>query len=402
MLSSVILLITLLQQTCAFPRMLAERSGTLNVTSEQQELQSRGLLDLVHLIPTVLNLKPVLPIGRKRIPDADHPFMPPGPNDIRGGCPGLNIMANYGYISRNGITDAGEVMYGMQEMLGFSFDIAAIILVLGIKSSFDLTTLKTSIGRTDSRTDGPLSGLFGTASGFFSKASHNKFEVDGSLTRVDGYFANGNTDHFDSNHWKQYRQLAIDHFGGVMDFKFEGAARFMQYKECREKNPECTWALGEQLPLYIAQAFVSDTLTSADENGNLLPPDVKSVETFFGIVENPDGTFSRGVGKLPPGPDGYWYRRSVPLTFVEQTLSLTQTLLPYPVVFGRNNGNLGHWDADLTDLRNIEQANVACYILQQTRDPKDSKHANNPVLNKALGVLLSNTLQPIFEQLGCN
>lgn len=55
-------------------------------------------------------------------------------------------------------------------------------------------------------------------------------------------------------------------------------------------------------------------MTSADENGKLLPPDVKSIETFLGIVENPDGTFSRGVGKLPPGPDGHWYRRSVPLT----------------------------------------------------------------------------------------
>ncbi|EGG08726.1 uncharacterized protein MELLADRAFT_104776 [Melampsora larici-populina 98AG31] len=320
----------------------AERAGASNLTPEQRGPQSQQLLDLVHLIPkhistkatlllAVLNLKPVLPTGRKRIPDDDHPFMPPGPNDIRGGCPGLNIMANYGYISRNGITDVGEMMYGMQEMLGFAFDTAAIVTTLGIKSSTDLTTLKASIGRTDSRTDGPLSGLFGTAPGFFSENAHNKFEIDGSLTRVDGYFANGDTDHFDSDHWKKYRQLAIDHFGGVMDFKFEGAARFMQYKECREKNPECTWAPGEQLSLYIAQAFVSDTMTSADENGNLLPPDVRSIETFLGIVENPDGTFSRTAGKLPPGPDGHWYRRSVPLAFVEQALSLRETLLAYPV-----------------------------------------------------------------------
>jgi unspecific peroxygenase len=28
--------------------------------------------------------------------DAAHPFQPPGPNDIRGPCPGLNTLASHG------------------------------------------------------------------------------------------------------------------------------------------------------------------------------------------------------------------------------------------------------------------------------------------------------------------
>lgn len=32
-----------------------------------------------------------------------HRYIAPGPNDIRGPCPGLNILANHGYISRTGV-----------------------------------------------------------------------------------------------------------------------------------------------------------------------------------------------------------------------------------------------------------------------------------------------------------
>lgn len=68
--------------------------------------------------------------------------------------------------------------------------------------------LKISIGGTDSRTDGPLSGLFGTAPGLFSAEAHNKYEIDGSLGEIDAYFENGETNRFSSDRWKKYRKLA--------------------------------------------------------------------------------------------------------------------------------------------------------------------------------------------------
>ena len=33
----------------------------------------------------------------------EHAWAPPGPNDIRGPCPGLNALANHGYFPRSGI-----------------------------------------------------------------------------------------------------------------------------------------------------------------------------------------------------------------------------------------------------------------------------------------------------------
>lgn len=32
-----------------------------------------------------------------------HAFVPPGPNDIRGPCPGLNAAANHNYIPHSGV-----------------------------------------------------------------------------------------------------------------------------------------------------------------------------------------------------------------------------------------------------------------------------------------------------------
>ena len=63
-----------------------------------------GLSDeqLAKIIPTLPIRPPAPPPGppvdtsAKLVADAQHPFQPPGPNDIRGPCPGLNTLANHG------------------------------------------------------------------------------------------------------------------------------------------------------------------------------------------------------------------------------------------------------------------------------------------------------------------
>ena len=39
-------------------------------------------------------------------------FVPPGPNDLRGPCPGLNAMANHAYIPHNGVATISEFIQG--------------------------------------------------------------------------------------------------------------------------------------------------------------------------------------------------------------------------------------------------------------------------------------------------
>ncbi|KAH9814571.1 hypothetical protein DFH28DRAFT_1167055 [Melampsora americana] len=417
--TSLFLLASLLQYSSAMPHLAGIKERNLNIANISAldvehllNLQSRSLFDLeslLNVIPTTLDLPPVASVGRKRIPDADHPFRPPGPTDQRGGCPGMNIMANYGYIPRNGIATVTEMISGMEEMLGFGPDIAAVIVALGFIASFDITTLKTSIGQTDSRTNGPLSSLFGTAPGFLFKRSLiiNSKWMDRCLVWM-VILPNGDTNHFDSDHWKKHKQLAMDRYDGLMTAKFWGEARFMQYTDCRNNNPQCQWAIGQQAHAYIAGAFITNTMASADIHGNAGSPDVESIQTFFGIIEHPNGTYSQGYGKLPASSDGYWYRRE-PLTF-DWVLKLggsnncLRSLILYSHIqlnLEEIMGNLVNGIQDLTDLRNVVESGVTCWILEQARDTKDNRYDGFPLIKGAIGKLVQNLLAPVFEQLAC-
>lgn len=42
----------------------------------------------------------------------EHAFVAPGPTDLRGPCPGLNAMANHGYIPHNGVATIPEFIQG--------------------------------------------------------------------------------------------------------------------------------------------------------------------------------------------------------------------------------------------------------------------------------------------------
>ena len=40
----------------------------------------------------------------------DHAFVPPGKNDLRGPCPGLNAMANHNYLPHNGVATISQFL----------------------------------------------------------------------------------------------------------------------------------------------------------------------------------------------------------------------------------------------------------------------------------------------------
>ena len=43
-------------------------------------------------------------------PEPGYEFKKPGPKDSRGPCPGLNLLANYGYLPRDGHVNFGQVV----------------------------------------------------------------------------------------------------------------------------------------------------------------------------------------------------------------------------------------------------------------------------------------------------
>ncbi|KAK4697122.1 unspecific peroxygenase, partial [Phenoliferia sp. Uapishka_3] len=301
------------------------------------------------LPPLKLEIPGVISTGRKIVPDEEHPFIAPGPTDQRGGCPGLNLLANYGYISRDGITNSGELLWAMQEALGYSPDSAGLLVALAFRGMTDITTLKMSIGRTDSRTSGPLVELFGQAPGAFSPASHTKYEIDGSMAvRVlsfdDEFFvADGFGGQANATKWKELVELAEKDFGGVMGLAFNAEVRYQRYLECVANNPECSWLPTGQAFFYSAETQIYSTIPSGSLDGSasstqndLATPEV--VSTFFGFQRNDDGTYTKVHEKLPPSADGNWYRRAIPLTGTELSYGLAGSYMAHPVVFGSNDG----------------------------------------------------------------
>lgn len=70
------------------------------------------------------------PVRQKIDVTGIHIFKPPGPGDLRGPCPGLNALANHGYIQRNGVTTfieifaAAQQIYGIGEIIALSLSYA--------------------------------------------------------------------------------------------------------------------------------------------------------------------------------------------------------------------------------------------------------------------------------------
>ena len=126
-----------------------------------------------------------------------YEFVAPGPTDQRGPCkyhrinvevklslflylgPGLNAMANHGYLPHNGVGTIQEFIDGTGAAFGMSPDLASLLAVYAAIFDGDLTSY--SIGGPVVGL--PLTGLLGEPQGL--SGSHNKFEGDVSPTRGD-------------------------------------------------------------------------------------------------------------------------------------------------------------------------------------------------------------------------
>ncbi|KAJ6474113.1 Chloroperoxidase [Mycena vulgaris] len=119
--------------------------------------------------------------GLKQIPDAAHPFIAPGPNDQRG--PGMNTLANHGYIPRNGIATFEEITLAMVEAYNLEINFGAFLVAANMLLRGNPFVNKISIGGVSPLVP-PLPGNIGSnVTGGLSK--HGGFEGDASITRAD-------------------------------------------------------------------------------------------------------------------------------------------------------------------------------------------------------------------------
>lgn len=156
--------------------------GLLEATSDLLQDVQKDLEKVLTTLDPFKN-KPIDVSGK-------HAFQPPTDNDQRGPCPGLNAMANHGYIRRNGVTSLVEAVAAMHHVYNMGLDLALVLGIMGVVWTGNPISLEPSfsIGGNTTAVWNALDnveGVLGTPQGI--DYSHNFLEADASPTRNDLY-----------------------------------------------------------------------------------------------------------------------------------------------------------------------------------------------------------------------
>ncbi|KAJ8523121.1 heme-thiolate peroxidase [Pleurotus djamor] len=142
------------------------------------------------------------PVAQRISTSGVHKWVAPGPTDQRGPCPGLNALANHGYLPHNGVASVTDLAHAVNLVYGMGFELGLILSAYA--AALNGNGLSLSIGGGDLRTSLPI---FGVAKGL--SGSHNNFETDASPTRGDLYLDGNNYDVL-PKHFKRLYELQLN------------------------------------------------------------------------------------------------------------------------------------------------------------------------------------------------
>lgn len=255
--------------------------------------------------------------------DTAHQFVAPGPNDIRGPCPGLNTAANHNFISHDGVVTFAELVDAQQNLYNVGYDLALLLAVLGLTTTDgDLVTEKLSIGCDATTRTSYNPALTGAEPGL---DGHNKFEADSSLTRNDFFLDNGDDFSFNGTLFGMMDTTCKS------DFTRENLAvyRNQRWHQSQTENPDFFFG-PLSLLLYGAASFLYELMPSGTEG---YAPNLATISSFFGAEQQSDGTWTfNNAEKIPDN----WTNRVTPYTNSDVTHQIVEMYLEDPVLFGGN------------------------------------------------------------------
>lgn len=211
----------------------------------------------------------------------DHPYQPPPEGAMRGPCPGLNTIANYGYIPRNGVATIQELFVGVWEGLSIAPDLSSLLIMAGIIFKGDMKTLTVSIGGAV-----PNAGV--------GIREHGILEGDASVTRKD--LKLGNNWKVDPGLLDQYKQEIVQYGNGDVTPKVQAMSRLRAYTNSKENNSGFDFNPLRAIVAYAESGFAMEVFRG--QNSLQTPIDI-------------DHWFMQD--KFPPN----WSRRNVPMTAAE-------------------------------------------------------------------------------------
>ncbi|KAL1799331.1 hypothetical protein ACET3X_003368 [Alternaria dauci] len=321
----------------------------------------------------------------------EHAFRAPKGKDQRGPCPGLNALANHGYISRDGVTSFVEVVAAINQVMGMGTELALVLGVMGTVWTGNPLSLDPgfSIGGPATGTDnilGNLLGLLGDPRGL--QGSHNWIESDSSLTRDDLYVT-GDAWTMNMTLFRDIHDRADENGVISMDLLADQAARRWKYSVAHNPNfyyGPITGMVSRNAGYFFLGRLLSNH--TAEHPDGILTQEV--FRKFFAVYEGSNGSFEyrRGHETIPEN----WYRKPIEYGLVPLNLDIVSWVLRHPVL-GSIGGNTG----TVNSFSGVNVGNITGGVINAT-----TLLENNNLLCFVFEVLktfLPNSLSPLLATL---
>lgn len=298
-------------------KMLQERAAEEKLAKREPQVLS----GVTSLLSTVVNdvrgllgsvAEGILNPDDKR-PESGYTFQAPGPNDSRGPCPGLNLLANYGYLPRDGYVNYGQVLEATARGFNMGTDLATVLAVFAILADGDLVTESWYLGAGP----GNVGGL----------NRHSTVEADVSPHREDYYTGCGNNHAVSSRLVKQSVAIAAAGSG-----KYDMATMAQQYAKnadfSKQYNPYLYAFPFPQIVSLGAFAFYPNFFSNGTYGSGGVP-NYESISSIVGWqLDESTGEFEYVPEKWPEN----WYRRSTPYGAVEALTDAYTQIYPSNII----------------------------------------------------------------------
>lgn len=248
-------------------------------------LSQRDVDEFISNNPVAVIPNPPGPLANdsiKLVNDPAHPFIPPGPTDLRGPCPGLNTLANHGYLPRSGVARPDQLVTAVMEGFNLGNDFAKFLVYQAHLIDGNPLTNLISIGMKTPETgpDPPQPASVGGLS------LHGTFEGDTSMTRVDAFF--GNPAVFNEQRFDEFSSFSEKFgVGGTYDINAAAELRHQRLEDSIQTNPELSFVSPRILSAFSEAVF--PTIFFVDgrlDNGQL---SLTAARDFFDTNMMPTG-----------------------------------------------------------------------------------------------------------------
>ncbi|KAF9872869.1 hypothetical protein CkaCkLH20_09732 [Colletotrichum karsti] len=250
-------------------------------------------------------------------PEKGFEFQAPGPNDSRGPCPGLNLLANHGYLPRDGHVTLGQVIEATSRGFNMEADLSTILAVFAVLADGDIATESFYLGAGP----GGVGGL----------NRHSTVEADISVNREDFYNGCGDNHHVSSRMFKQNVDIVASSATKQFDLTNMGTQYQKNSMFSQKYNPYLYYF---PFPLIVslgAFAFYPQFMS----NGTYGAGGVANYESISSII---GAKYDDKTGQFQYVPETWpknWYRRATPYGAVQTVLEgLLDIYIRNPVVPG--------------------------------------------------------------------